>query len=61
MKGMNEGWALFYENGEMNLNYFEYRKRDCYHEIAEWYGEPWRKLKKQGFSVRKIKAKEVRK
>lgn len=60
LNGMNTGYTLFYEGGEMNLNYFGYQKRTCIRGIVEGYGESWAKLSKQGFTVRKIIAKEVK-
>lgn len=57
---MDTGYALFYENREMNLNYFAYYKRECIRGIVDGYGEPWERLRKRGFSVRRVKAKEVK-
>jgi len=58
MNKANVGYTLFYGNGEMNLNYFNYKKVACIRDIESEYDTPWSELKKDGFSVRKITAKE---
>lgn len=61
LNGMETGYTLFYDTGEMNLNYFSYQRRTCICGVTDGYGETWKSLKKQGFRVAKITAKEIKK
>jgi len=55
------GYTLFYPDGIMDLNYFSYTKTWCIENIENGYGEYWPALRKRGFSVRKIIAREAKK